>query len=196
MILGITGSIGSGKTTAAGIFSRHHYSVIDADRIGHEILKKNFPIRKRIINEFGKEILDNSKNINRKKLGDIVFNDKKKSRKLNSIMHQAIIKEIKNQIQRIKNQCGGNAKVVIDAPLLLETKTKNLVDKVIVVNADKRKIFARSKHFSKSEIERILKMQMPLNEKIRHSDFVIDNNKDLAHLEKQAEKIIEKLNQK
>ena len=197
MILGITGSIGSGKTTIAKLFSKHWYSRIDADGAGHQIIKKNPDAYRKIVDEFGNEILDKSRNIDRKKLGNIVFSDDKKLRKLNLIMHPLIIKEIKNQIKKIQKKCGNDAKIIIDAPLLLETKTKNLVGKVIVVESNKKNAIKRlNKKYSKEQIEKILKSQMPLNEKLKHADFVIDNNKDLKHLEKQVENIIKQLNQR
>lgn len=193
MILGITGSIGSGKTTIAKLFSKHHFNRIDADEIGHELMQKNVSIRRKLKNFFGNEIIDKNKDIDRKKLGEIVFNDKEKLKKLNSIMHQLIITEIKNQIEKIQNKCGNAAKIIIDAPLLLETKARNLVDKVIVIRCDKRKIFVRNKNFSRHEIEKILKLQMPLEKKLKYADFVIDNTKDFQHLGKQVENLLKKI---
>src|SRR3989344_1345761 len=99
MIIGITGPIGSGKTTVAKLFSRHWYDRIDADEISHQIMKNNSVVYKKIIQEFGNKILDKNKNIDREKLGDIVFNYATKLKKLNSIMHPIIINEIKNKIK-------------------------------------------------------------------------------------------------
>lgn len=191
MIIGITGQIGSGKTTAAKLFSKHQYNRINADEIGHELIKKNSVIYKKIIKEFNKGILDRNKGIDKEKLGNIVFYDEKKLKKLNSIMHPAIIDEIKSQIKKIKNKCGNKTKLVIDAPLLLETEAKNLVDKIVVVKCNKKIIIKRlNKKYPKEKIERILKSQMPISEKLKHADFVIDNNKDLKHLEEQVKNII------
>ena len=195
MIIGITGSIGSGKTTAAKLFSRHWYKRIDADETGHKIIKKNSNAYKKITKEFGIDILDKNKNIDRDRLSNIVFNDKKALEKLNSITHLIIASEIKDQIKKIQKKCGNRAKIVIDAPLLLETKTKKLVDKVIVVKTDKKNILKRlNKKYAREKIEKILKVQMPLSQKLEYADFVIDNNGDLRHLEEQVKKIIEKLN--
>lgn len=192
MIIGITGSIGSGKTTVAKLFSKHWYNRIDADEIGHQIIKKNSITYRKIIKEFGNKILDKDKNINRKKLGDFVFNDARKVKKLNSIMHPLILKEIKNKIIQIQKRCQDKTRIVIDAPLLLETNTKNMVDNVIVIKTDTDKIIKRNKKFSKEQIEKILNQQMPLNEKLKYADFVIDNNKDLEHLKKQVRNIVKK----
>jgi len=186
MIIGITGSIGSGKTTVAKIFSKHQYTRIDADEIGHKLIKSNKIIYKKLKKEFGEEILDKNKGINRKKLGNVVFNDVKKLKKLNSIIHLAIIKEIKNQIKKIKNKCGGKERIVVDAPLLLETKAKNLVDKVIVVKSSKKNILKRNKKFSKKQIDTISKLQMPLKRKLKDADFVIDNDGSKKSVEDQV----------
>lgn len=194
MIIGITGSIGSGKTTVARIFSKHRYKRIVADEIWHQILKNNPAAYKKIIENFGNGILDKNKEVDRKKLGDIVFNDVKQLKKLNSITHPIILKEIKNSIKKIQKKRGSQAKVVIDAALLLETNSKHLVDRIGVVKCDKENILKRlNKKYPKKKIERILKVQMPLGEKIKHADFVIDNNKDLKHLERQVARIIKKL---
>jgi len=90
MILGITGSIGSGKTTIAKIFSKRHFNRIDADEIGHQIIK-NEEIKDKIIKAFGKDVLDKNGEIGRNRLGSVVFNDDKKLKKLDSIMHPLII---------------------------------------------------------------------------------------------------------
>ena len=196
-IIGITGSIGSGKTTVAKLFKKHDYNKIDADEIGHKIIRKNSAAYKKIIKKFGSKISDKSKNIDRTRLGDLVFGNVKKLKKLNSILHPLIIKEIKIQIKKIKDKCQDETKIVIDAPLLLETKTKNFVDKIIVVKCDKKNIFKRlSKKYPKEKIERILKSQMPLNKKLKFADFVIDNNKDVGNLEKEVDKIIVRLSHK
>ena len=190
MILGITGSIGSGKTTAAKIFSKYHYNRIDADEIGHNLLEHNIKIKNKIIKEFGKEILDKNENVDRKRLGNIVFNSQNKLKKLNSIMHPVILNEIRTQIKKIQKKCGDKTKIIIDAPLLIETGLKNYVEKIIVIKSNKKNIIRRlNRKLAKEKIERILKAQMPLNDKLQYADFVIDNNKDIKYLEKGVRKI-------
>ncbi|MBI2655076.1 dephospho-CoA kinase [Candidatus Woesearchaeota archaeon] len=191
MIIGITGSIGSGKTAAAKIFSKYHYIRIDADEVGHSLMKENKELKNKLIKNFGNKILGKNGNIDRKKLGGIIFNDKNKLKKLNSIMHPLIINEIKNKIKNIQTKCGLNAKIIIDAPLLIETNLKDYVDKIIVIKSDKKNIIKRlNKKFPKKIIERILKAQMPLEEKLKYADFVVENNRDLKNLEKQVKEII------
>ena len=194
MIIGITGSIGSGKTAAARLFSRHHFSIINADEISHLLMKNNPDVKRILLKNFGNKILHGNKSIDRKKFGNIVFNNSKKLNKLNSIMHLLILKEIKNKIIKIRRICGDDAKIIIDAPLLLEAKTKNFVDRIIVVKCDKKYILKRlNKKFSEDKIKKILNAQMPLKEKIKYADFVMDNNGDLKHLEKQVMEIIKNL---
>ena len=189
MIIGITGSIGSGKTTAAGLLRKHGFKIIDADEIGHQILDRNKTAYRTITAYFGSQVLDRHKKIDRKKLGNIVFNDLGKLTVLSSIMHQLIVKEISN---KVKNYDGN---ILIDAPLLLETKTKELVDKIIVVKASHKTILKRlSKVYSKKKIEKILKAQMPLKQKLKYADFVIDNDRNLGHLKYQVNKIVRSLN--
>lgn len=190
MIIGITGSIGSGKTTAAKLFGKRHYFRIDADEISHDLMKNDYEVKDRLVKNFGEEIIDKRKNIDRKKLGRIVFDDDKKLKKLNSMMHPLIIDEIMNKIKKIRKNCGSKAKIIIDSPLLIETNAKKMADKIIVVKADAEKVIERNKTFSGEEIETILKRQMPPEEKLKYADFVIDNNKGMMHLEKQVIKAI------
>ena len=197
MIIGITGSIGSGKTTVAKFFEKYGYGVINADEIGHALFKKDSIVYRNVVKEFGEEIIDSGKNIDRKKLGDIVFNENKSLKKLNDIMHPVIINEIKNQVKKIKSSKESAKKIVVDAPLLLETEAGKLVDEIIVVKCDEKIIFERaSKMFQKEKIEKILKSQMPLDRKLEYADFVIDNDGDLKNLEKQVNEIIGILNKK
>lgn len=196
MIIGITGSIGSGKTTIAKLFSKYHFNRIAADEIAHKLIRKNTKTYKKIIMAFGDGILDKNKNIDRKKLGNIVFNDGRKLKKLNSIMHPMIFKNIKNEILETQKKCGSKIKIIIDAPLLLETKTKKLVGRIIVVKSDKKNVLKRlSKKYPKYKIEKILNSQMKPDEKLKYADFVIDNNGDLKHLGNQVKKIAEILSE-
>ena len=195
MIIGITGSIGSGKTTAAKIFSKYGYKIIDADEIGHHILRNNSSVKEKLIKYFGNKILDGKNNISREELGNIVFKDKRKLKKLNSAIHPVIFREIKGKAHRIEKKDGARAKIIIDAPLLLETNVKKIVDNVVVVQAEIEQIAERNRKFSKDKIKKISEFQMPMYEKIKYADFVIDNNGDLKSLEIQVGKIVKQLNQ-
>ena len=187
MIIGITGTIGSGKSTVARIFERHGFRLIDADEIGHRFLGRGTSQYAELVAYFGREILDGDGNIDRMKLGALAFSEKKNYRKLNSIMLPKIIKEIGIQIKKIR-ESGGNA--VLDAPLLLETRAKELVDKIAVVKTSHEIAFRRNRKFSTKRMLGVLECQMPIAEKLKHADFVINNNGNAKSLEPQVQNII------
>lgn len=179
MIVGVTGSFGSGKTTAANVFKRYGYKLINADRLYSGLIKKNTILYKKIKKEFG--------TVNRKKLKNIVFNDYSKLKKLNKLTHPVIIKKIKLLIKKDKNK-----KIVIDAPLLIEANALNLVDRLIVVKCNKNKqmerLLKKGKH-TKKEINNIIKSQMPLKKKLKYADFIVDNSNSLNKTKEQVKKI-------
>lgn len=182
MVIGITGSFGSGKTTVSNLFKKHGFVVINVDKLYRDIYNKN--LKNKILREFGTD--------DRNKLKKIVFSDFKKLKKLNKITHPIILKELKKLISRIKNK----KNMIIDAPLLIEAKAQNLADKIIVVKANRKnsiKRILKKKKYSKEEIEQIIKSQMPLKKKLKYSDFIVDNNKSLTDTKNQIKKIAEKL---
>jgi len=192
MIIGITGSIGSGKTTVASIFSKQGFLLINADEISHSLIRKNRAGYRKVLTEFGDKILDKNMDIDRKKLGDIVFNDARKLDKLNSLLHPSIGSEIRKKTKKSKNK-----DFVLDIPLLIETNAKNLVDKIVLVKSDKRDIFSRlRKKYPREKIEKILKNQMPFKQKLRYADFVVKNDGNDKGLEKQVLEILKKLGKK
>ena len=187
MIIGITGSIGSGKTTVAKLFKKYGFKIINADKFYSRIYRKNKSLRRKIKKEFG--------TASRNKLKKIVFNNPYELKKLNKIAHPIIINEIKNEIKKIITN-NKNPKIIIDAPLLLETKTKNLADNIIVVKGnDKIQIqrLLKKNKYTKQEIRKIIKSQMPLKKKLRYADFVVDNRGSLNEAKKQVDKIIKKI---
>lgn len=191
MIIGITGTIGSGKTAVSNLFKKYGFEVINADELYHKLSKPNKLIYNKIVKEFGKIIINSDKSISRGKLKKIVFQDDKKLKKLNSITHPVIISEMKKLIRKNKNR-----NIAVDAPLLLESDARNLVDKIIVVKCGDKtrmdRLLKKGKH-TKKEILNITKSQMPLKEKIKLADFVIDNSGALEETKEQVEKIIKKL---
>ena len=189
MILGLTGSIGSGKTTIAKFFSERGFIVIDADMAGHEILENDEFVKIEIINGFGDDILDELGNIDRQKLGDIVFGNASMLEKLNNLVHPLIIDAIKSSVRNYKRNNKHN--ILVEAPLLIETDAKELVEKIIVIKTSKENIIKRlSDKYPIEKIENIMKSQMPAEEKLKYADFVIDNNGGIEDARRQAEGII------
>ena len=193
VVLGITGSFGSGKTTVARIFQSFGAKIIDADRIAHRVIKPGRPIYKKIINIFGKDVLNKNRTINRHRLAKIVFNNKNLLKRLNKIIHPQVIRIIKTKIKTTRAKV-----IVLDAPLLIEARLKNLVDKLIVVKIDRAKQIERlikKTSLSKKDTLKRIRHQMPLADKVRLADFVIDNSGSIGRTKKQVERFFQKLNQ-
>jgi len=183
MIIGITGTFGSGKTTVANMFMKYGFKVINVDKLYHGIYNKNKTLKNKIKKEFG--------TINRNKIKKIVFNDHKKLKRLNEITHPIIINTLKKEINNIKKN--KKSKVVVDVPLLFESKLEKMFDKIIVVKCSKKEQFNRilkKGKYSKEDIEQIINSQMPINKKIKHADFVVDNGKGEKETLKQIKYIV------
>lgn len=174
VVVGITGSFGTGKTTVAGCFRKLGLVVLDADNIAHGTYKKGSPSYKKIIKTFGRGILDKAGNIDRTKLADMVFSHKALLDKLCGIVHPAAIREIKRHLRKTKDMPG----IVVDAPLLIEAGLHNIVDYLVVVKTSRAMQIKRAMKRSGLSTEEILKRincQMPLSKKINMADYVIDN---------------------
>ncbi len=191
IVLGLTGSFGSGKTTVAGILKSYGAKIIDADRIAHTIIKPGSASYKKIIRIFGSAILNKDKSINRHNLGQIVFNNRALLVKLNSIVHPEVIRIIKDELRRAREGI-----VVIDAPLLIESGLNKLTHKLIVVKINRLKQLKRLQKklgLNKRDIQLRINCQLPLEDKVRMADFVIDNNKTISETKKQVAQIRRKL---
>lgn len=197
IIIGLTGSLGAGKTTAAGFLKENGAVVIDADEIVRQNYKAGADGWRKIIKFFGPGILDRNKNINKKKLSEIVFFDPGKLKALGSIIHPRVIKEIDRQIKSVMKK-DKEAVIVIDAPLLFETGLEKKVDFTICVSLPPRLQFKRllaKKTFDKKQIRARLENQMPLKEKEAQADFIIDNSGSFLKTRRQAADILKKIKQ-
>jgi dephospho-CoA kinase len=187
IVLGLTGSFGSGKTTVAGIFRSYGAEIIDADRIAHSCIAGGTKTYKRIYKVFGKDILKKNRTIDRVKLARIVFAHKGLLKKLNKIIHPEVIRIIRNKIKKSESKI-----VVLDAPLLLEAGLRRMVDKLIVVKIKRAKALERLRRkfpFSRRDLLKRIKHQMPLKLKLRLADFVIDNSGSIRKTREQVERI-------
>ncbi|MDO8535515.1 MAG: dephospho-CoA kinase [Candidatus Omnitrophota bacterium] len=191
-IVGLTGGFGSGKSYAASLFKRLGAKIIDADKLGHTALKKGSAAYKRIVAAFGKDILNRDLSINRRALGGIVFSDRKSLAKLNKIVHPGIIALIKKRIKRAAK----SEVLIVDAPLICETRITALMNTLIVVKASKSNQIERcAKKFgmSKDDVCKRMARQMPLKRKIRMADYTVDNNGTKKNTKKQVRKIWQEL---
>jgi dephospho-CoA kinase len=177
IIIGVTGGLGTGKTTVAGILGTSGAKVLDADKIVHRNLKKGTVSYRKIVGIFGRRILSRSGGIDRGKLSHLVFKNKKSLNKLCSIVHPVVIDEINKSVKKILKS-GRVPAVVIDAPLLIESGLHTITDYLIVVKTSRStqiKRVVRKTGLTASEVVRRIKSQMPLNKKIEMADFVINN---------------------
>ena len=194
-VIGLTGGTGSGKSVVSRGLEAAGAVIVDADKIAHEIILKGKPAYYEIIEYYGIGILDEDGNIIRKKLGEIVFNDKEKLAFLNQCTHKYITAEVKKQIDTAKK--AGTAKaIIVDAPLLLEAGLEKVCDLVWVVYADPevraQRVMARDGITYELAKARIANQKSWEDYKAAAST-VIDNSKDLPHLEKQLAEILKTL---
>ena len=184
MIVGLTGGIGSGKSTAVKIFKELGIDSIDADDVAKNILDSNKNARKLFIEEFGdKYILKNHK-INRDLLREDIFNDKSKIKKLESIIHPIVREEIFEFIQKSES-----IYTIIDVPLIFETKSEDFYNKIVVVDCDTNTQILRASQRDNQTEESILKIignQATREQRFSIADYVINNDSSYGNLKKEV----------
>ena len=195
LLVGLTGGMGTGKTLAASIFKELGAHILDADLICRKLVEPGQPALKEISECFGENILNKSRNLDRKKLAQVIFNDPDKKKILENILHPKVFAFEKDKYKFIcKNN--PNALVIIDAALLIESGNYKNMDKVVVVNTDEKtqmeRILARGE-WHKDEILSRINNQMPSKEKNRYADFILDNSSDKFQLRNQVESLYAKL---
>jgi dephospho-CoA kinase len=188
-IIGITGGIGSGKSTVAGFLAGLGVAVIDADMVGHEVLEKDSEARRQVIEAFGKQIVAPDGRIDRKKLGSIVFSSPEALSRLNHIMHPRIDELVEASLERYRWQ--GVAVVVIEAPLLIEAGWGTKVDQVWVTTAPEAVIFKRLEQsgMSHAEVRARIRSQLSDGERRKHADVVIGTDCSLDELKERVVRI-------
>lgn len=190
MIIGITGSIACGKSTVSNYLKSKGYTVIDADKIGHEALDDDY-VKEKLILAFGNEILEDNK-INRQKLGELVFGNSSNLNVLNSIIHPEIRKKILEKIDKNNDK----ELIFIDVALLFEAKFDDLVDKIIVVYVDKNtqltRLMKRNSISKKEALSRIVSQMSP-TEKAKLGDYTVNNNLDVINTYEQVDKVLSEL---
>lgn len=191
LVIGLTGSIASGKSTVSNMFSTLDIPVIDADQLARDVVYPGEEAYKEIVSLFGENILQEDETLDRKKLGAIVFQDEAKRKQLNNIVHPAVRKRMLEQRDAlIKN---GEKCVVLDIPLLFESKLTSYVHKTLVVYVDSETQLQRlmkRDNFSQEEAMQRIESQIPVKEKAELAHAIIDNNGSRRNSYKQLEKIL------
>ena len=184
--IGLTGGIASGKSTVAQMLMHLGAHLIDFDKLAHEVQKPGKPAWKEIVAHFGTDILNQDETIDRVKLAQIVFADKKELKALNNIVHPHVFNLWQKRLDKIKRK-DEHAIVLSDIPLLFEGKTQNLFDLTILVLISSEeqicRLMARN-NLSRDEARMRLKSQMPIDEKIKLADIVIENKDTQVKTEK------------
>jgi len=190
IIVGLTGSVGTGKSTVTNFFRELGAYIIDWDELAREVTHPQLRAWKEIVEYFGKDCLNEDLTINRQKLAEIVFPDKEKVAKLNQIVHPEVFKKDERITSEIKS-LDTDALIIKDIPLLFELTRPIFVDKTVVVSASEQTQLRRleEKGMSREDARSRIKSQIPLEEKIKSADFVINNDGPLEETKKQVEEI-------
>ncbi len=194
LTVGITGGLGTGKSTVASMFKKLGAKVIDADRIAYDVAQPQGTCFKPVVKKFGTKILSDGK-IDRKKLAAIVFSDRKKLKQLERIIHPVVRKKIQQEV-KLEERRGEYKVIVIEVPLLFESGINRDVDFTVVVKSKLSQQIARAvKHIpmTTEEARRRIKNQMPLKDKIRLADIIIDNSENKQKTKKQVGRLWQKL---
>ncbi len=197
IIVGITGGIACGKTTVSELLAEKGAIPINADEIGHQLLKVDSPVIDELVSAFGQEILEESGDVSREKLGAIVFQDKSARERLNAILHPLIIQRSRSRARQLVIE-DPSCVVLLDAPLLIEAGAYDSVDLIVVVTASPetqlQRILERSKAqnrlLTESEAQARIDSQMPVSEKVKYADVVIENDGTLEELKGKVDQLM------
>ncbi|WP_308399131.1 dephospho-CoA kinase [Weissella thailandensis] len=194
--LGLTGGIATGKTTISNYLKSIDIPVLDADEYARKVVEPGTPGLAEITNTFGEQVLRADGSLNRKLLGQIVFNDSSSRQTLNDITHPRIQQMMADELHRLAEQ--QIPLVILDIPLLLENKNVAGADAVMVVTIPESLQLTRlmqRNNLTEKEAQSRISAQMPLVEKEKLADFVIDNSGTISSTQKQVEKVIQKIRQ-
>lgn len=185
LVVGLTGGIGSGKTTVSDLFKNLGVPVIDTDIIARELVQDSSVLNE-IAGTFGKTVLNQDGTLNRKELAQLVFRRKHEKQQLEDILHPRIRIEVRNKIQFYRSETRPPEYVIVVIPLLFETGFSNLVDRILVVLADKDTRTQRIKQRddrNMDEIHSIIDSQVTDEKRISDADDIIKNNNTIDELE-------------
>lgn len=193
-IIGLTGGIGSGKTTVSDEFTKIGINVIDADDISRSALSPGSVLVEQVVSIFSEDILDKTTKIptiDRSKLRTLIFKDKDAKLKLERVVHPVVRNSIIDEIEKEKesNQNNKQKYLILSSPLLFETQQDKMCNKAIVVDLPEALQIERSTtrdNSSAEQIQNIINSQMPRDEKLRRADYRIDNSTNIEHTYKQV----------
>jgi dephospho-CoA kinase len=192
--LGLTGGIASGKSAVAGMLREMGFRVLDADSLGHELMEPGKPAFVEIVKEFGKEVVDGAGRIDRRKLGEMAFADRRKLETLNAILHPRVEEEMSRQFAEWEKE-GVRDAAFVEAALLVEAGYQKKVDGLVVAwckpEQQLQRLLARG--MSEEEARRRIAAQMPAQEKLAYATVKIDCSGSLEETRRQVEELAGKL---
>lgn len=193
--VGLTGSIAVGKSYVCSVFRELGAFVIDADQIARDVVARGTPGLRRIVEEFGEEVIARDGSLDRKKLAEIVFNDEEKRLRLNAIVHPLVINEQDRILSEIE-ATHRSAIVIVEAALMIESGGFRRFDRLIVVwcrpEIQIQRLMSRD-GLTRDEAEKRIAAQMPQSEKMRYADFLIDTSEGFESTRKQCEDVYAEL---
>ena len=189
-VLGLTGGIGSGKSTVLEMLQKKGAATIDADAIVHGLYADDVTLRNAIRREFGDEVKTDDGLVNRKALADIVFASPRERKKLEELIHPRVRRKIKAELTQTQRPV-----IVVDIPLLYESRWENEFDAVLVVNANDETRLSRlvRRGLPRTEARKRIDAQMPLQIKLRKADFVINNDGPRIETEKHVDRLWQRI---
>ena len=193
--VGLTGGIASGKSTVSGMFRELGVPVIDADVIAREVVAPGSRALEAIVDAFGEEVLTEEKSLNRARLGEIVFSDPAKKKVLEGILHPEIIAEQDRRLKGLERE-GRTPVAIVDAAVMIESGNWKRFDSLVVVDCDESQQIGRLRlrnGMNEEEAVRRVNAQMPLSEKVKYADHVIDNRGSIDDTRKQVEELMKLL---
>jgi dephospho-CoA kinase len=190
LLVGLTGGIATGKSTVSDAFRRLGCVIIDADLLAREVVESGEPAYQEIVAEFGRDVLAPGGALDRKKLGALVFADADKRRRLEAITHPRIRERFLRRVQDLTDRDYGGI-ALFDAPVMIESGGYTTMDRLVVVVADPATQRARAvaRDGDREDIERRIASQLPLGEKAKLADYVIDNSGDRPATQEQVRKV-------
>ena len=188
IVIGLTGGIATGKTTVSRMLAELGAVVLDADEVGHEALKPHTEVWRNVVARFGNGILLSSGEVDRRRLGEVVFSDDEVRENLNQIMHPPMYRMVEERLGNLRKQDVGV--VVLEAAVLLEAEWTSLVDKVWVTTAPEDTVVQRlkdEKGLSEAQALARIGTQLSPEERVKRADAVIDTNCDLTEVRARVE---------
>jgi dephospho-CoA kinase len=190
-IIGVTGGIGCGMSTVSQMMKEQGARIVNGDKVARDIVEKGQPALDALAKAFSKEILQSDGSLDRKKLGDIVFASHDKLNLLNNTVRPFWVERLKSEIEHTKQNSNGSV-VIVDAAILLEAGLRDIVDKLIVVTAPikvrRERIRARD-FLDECQIDQRIAAQIPVSEKAKQADFVIENTGTIEQTKQKIDQI-------